>query len=131
MFSEKELAYILSQPLARLATVAPDLQPDVAAVGITLEAGFIYVTGRRLTRSRKYQNVLNGSPKVALIVDDLESVDPWRARGIRIYGLAEAVQKDGRQMLRITPQVSWSWNLEGPAFVDGKFVTHKVIHPAP
>jgi hypothetical protein len=51
-----ELARIL-RPLARLATVAHDLQPDAAAVGITLEEGRNYVIGRWLVCSRKYQNV--------------------------------------------------------------------------
>ena len=33
MFTDEEIAYIHSQPLARVATVSPDGQPDVAPVG--------------------------------------------------------------------------------------------------
>ena len=37
MFTDKEIAYIKSQPLARLATVAQDLQPDASPVGFDFD----------------------------------------------------------------------------------------------
>jgi len=40
MFTEKEIAYIKSQPLARLATVGKDGQPDNVAVGF-VEGNFV------------------------------------------------------------------------------------------
>jgi pyridoxamine 5'-phosphate oxidase family protein len=53
-------------------------------------------------------------------------------RGIRIYGTAESVERVGRfgpaTMLKITPTVSWSWSLEAPMFVEGKFITNRTVH---
>ncbi|GAG14244.1 unnamed protein product, partial [marine sediment metagenome] len=70
--------------------------------------------------------------KVALVIDDLESIDPWKPRGIRIFGTAVVVERSGklgsRNYLQIIPTVSWSWNIEGPAIVDGKFFPNKTIH---
>lgn len=131
MFTAKETAYLQSQPLARLATVSSEGQPDAAAVTFHLEHGALYIGGQNLQNSRKYRNVVEGNDKVAVIVDDFESRDPWRPRGIRIYGRALTISRDGQPMLRIQPETSWSWNIEGPAFVDGKFVTHRSEHQPP
>jgi pyridoxamine 5'-phosphate oxidase family protein len=53
--------------------------------------------------------------KVAIVVDDLASVAPWRPRGIRVYGTAEIVDHQGYagrgKYLRITPEKAWSWGL--------------------
>lgn len=92
MFTNRELAYLRSQPLGRIATVAADGQPDVAAVGFGVDDhGVITVGGVELAASRKGRNILEGETRVAFIVDDLESVRPWRPRGIRIYGRAELI----------------------------------------
>jgi pyridoxamine 5'-phosphate oxidase family protein len=119
-FTAEELSYLRSQPLARLATVGPDGQPDVVPVGITVEGPYIYVAGLDNPRTRKYRNVRDSSPKVALVVDDLPSTNPWTPRFVRVYGTADVVEHDlgnGPQpLIRITPTVSWSWNLEGRPF---------------
>ena len=129
VFTEKELAYLRSQPLGRLATVAPDGQPDNAAVGFRVEDdGTIVVTGMNLADSRKGRNVAAGNPKVAFIVDDLESVDPWRPRGIRIFGDAELVLDAGRPYLRIVPTTSWSWDVEGPSMTPEGWRPHRTDH---
>ncbi len=118
MFSEKEIAYLRSQRLARIATVGKDMQPDVVPVGFEFDGQFIYVGGHHPTVTRKFKNVRAGNTKVALTVDDLVSVNPWNPRGIRIYGIAETVEREGMfgpgAYLRITPTVSWSWNIEAP-----------------
>jgi pyridoxamine 5'-phosphate oxidase family protein len=130
MFTEQESAYLKSQPLARIATVSLDAQPDVAPVGFEFDGRYVYVGGHTLTETRKYKNVQHGSTKVALVVDDLVSVNPWNPRGIRIYGIAEPVEHKGRfgpgVYLRIKPRVSWSWNIE-PAS-EGGFAVHKIVH---
>jgi pyridoxamine 5'-phosphate oxidase family protein len=132
MFTESEIAYLKSQRLARLATVAPDGQPDVAPVGFEFDGQYFYVGGRNPTHSRKYRNLRAGNHKVALVVDDLDSVDPWRPRGIRIYGKGELVEREGRfgpgVYMRITPAISWSWAIEAPTFSDGKFIRHRTVH---
>jgi pyridoxamine 5'-phosphate oxidase family protein len=118
-FTERELGYLRSQPLGRLATVGPHGQPDVAAVAFRVyEDGTIAVAGMDIAASRKGRNVHAGADRVALIVDDLETVDPWRPRGIRIYGRAELLEATGDPphggSLRITPETSWSWGIEPP-----------------
>ncbi|MBB4907632.1 PPOX class F420-dependent oxidoreductase [Actinophytocola algeriensis] len=116
-FSEQEVAYLRSQQLARISTVAPDGQPDVAPVGFEFDGTHFYVGGRDPVRTRKFRNVGAGNEKVALVIDDLKSVDPWRPRFLRVYGTAELVEREGQfgagHYLRITPTVSWSFNLDG------------------
>lgn len=49
---------------------------------------------------------------MALVIDDLVSTEPWSPRFLRIYGSAEVI--NGKHPhLRVTPTVSWSWNLGG------------------
>src|SRR6202000_2665461 len=80
-----EGADLRSQPLARLATVSADEQPDVAPVGFEWDGSFFYVGGRDPKRTRKYLNVQAGQTKVALVVDDLVSTNPWTPRFLRVY----------------------------------------------
>ena len=75
MFSEKEVNYMKSQRLARIATVSKELQPDVAPVGFEFDGAYFYVGGLNLSKSLKYKNVLH-NPKVSLVIDDLESITP-------------------------------------------------------
>ena len=96
MFSEAEIAYLKSQYLARLGTVSSQGQPTVAAVGFELDGTRFYIGGLDLPASRKYRNVAAGNQKVSLIIDDLESVQPWKPRQIKVHGLAEIVERAGR-----------------------------------
>lgn len=132
MFTEKENTYLKSQRLGRIATVSADGQPDAMPVGFEFDGRVFYVGGRNPTRTRKYKNVQAGNTRVALVVDDLVSVDPWRPRGIRVYGSAELVEREGQfgsgVYLRITPSVSWSWSVERPAFAGGRFDVNKIVH---
>lgn len=125
MFTQKEIEYLQSQPLARLATVSPNTQPDVAPVGFRFDGEYFYITGFDITRTFKYKNVKAGSQLVALVVDDLASVSPWKARGIKIHGRAEIAEIDGRASLTIIPHRLWSWGIEETAFKDGKPVSRK------
>ena len=58
--------------------------------------------------------------EVALVVDDLVSTDPWTPRFLRVYGTAELIERPGQfgpgAYMRITPDISWSFNLEGRPF---------------
>jgi len=133
MFTENEIAYLKSQPLARIATVSPSGQPDNSATGFEVEGQVIYLGSLGdLRQSRRGKSVLAGNTKVALIVDDLESIDPWKPRSIRIYGTAEFVERDGRfgpkHYMRITPTISWSANLEPTEYVGGRPVYHRTVH---
>lgn len=116
MFSERELAYLQSQRIARIATVDAADQPTVDAVGFSLDGEHILVGTHSPVLTRKYRNVMSGNTKVALIVDDLESVQPWRPRGVKVHGTAEVVERNGHfgpgSYLVITPKVTWSWGIE-------------------
>ena len=125
MFTEKEFAYMKSQRLGRIGTVSIESQPDVSPVGFRFDGSYFRISGMNNKATRKYKNVAQGNTRVALAIDDLASVDPWVPRGIKVFGTAE-ITKDGS--LRIQPTTSWSWNLEGPAIVDDKFITNKTIH---
>lgn len=127
MFTQKEIEYLNTQRLARLATVAPDGQPDIVPVGYEFDGASFFIGGRDVNKTRKVKNVRAGQQKVALVVDTLESVDPWQPRGIRVYGSADLVEREGRvghgTYLQISPEVSWSWNVEKPS-------VHKTVHAA-
>ena len=122
MFSAEEIEYLKTQRLARIATVSKQGQPDVAPVGFEFDGEHFYVGGRNPGKTLKYKNVAGGNGLVALVVDDLESVKPWKPRGLKIHGTAEFVERAGYAgsgtYLRITPKKSWSWGIERPVFGD-------------
>ena len=135
-FTEEELTYLRTQRLARIATVSAHGQPDVMPVGYQFDGEYFYAGGMNPTKTRKFRNVRSGNTKVALVIDDLVSVNPWTVRGIRIYGNAELISRqEGQfgpgQYMRITPAVSWSWNLEGrPTAHDRPVVYRRAVHEA-
>jgi pyridoxamine 5'-phosphate oxidase family protein len=132
-FTASELEYLRSQRLGRLATVAPDGQPDNAAVGYRVaDDGVITIGGMDVGGSRKGRNVWAGNRRAALIVDDLASVQPWRPRGIRIYGVAELLGASGDPphggYLRLTPEISWSWGIEPQPPGARGWSPHRTVH---
>ncbi|MEU4227665.1 PPOX class F420-dependent oxidoreductase [Nonomuraea sp. NPDC026600] len=134
-FNEEELAYLRSQRLARIATVSADDQPDVVPVGFEFDGTHLYVGGIDPDKTRKFRNVRDGNTKVALVIDDLLSADPWTPRYLRIYGEAELVERPGQfgpaSYMRIVPTVSWSFNLEGLPFTHDREVhVQRTAHQA-
>jgi pyridoxamine 5'-phosphate oxidase family protein len=137
-FSEKEIEYLKSQRLVRIATASVaskeeengSIQPDVVPVGFDFDGEYFYVGGMNIIKSKKYKNVLKNN-KVAVVIDDLKSVDPWDPRGMKIYGIADIVTRQGGYMestghsnpqyIRISPKKKWSWGIDEPVFVEGKF----------
>ena len=120
-FTEEEAAYLKSQPLARIATVGADDQPDVAPVGFEFDGTYFYVGGRAPERTRKYRNVQAGHARWPW--SSTISCPPARGRrglaGLR-DGRADRALRPVRPgaYLRITPEISWSWNLEGRPYGD-------------
>jgi pyridoxamine 5'-phosphate oxidase family protein len=120
-FTNEESAYLRSQPVTRFATVGPDGQPDVVPLAFEFDGHGFWVggVGDAVVRTRKFRNVAAGNDRVALVFDDLISIDPFAARCLRVYGRAsEPVERLSTQVgpgvfMRITPTISWSWNLEG------------------
>jgi pyridoxamine 5'-phosphate oxidase family protein len=120
VFTEAELSYLREQPLGRLATVRSDGTPQVNPVGFSVnpDDGSIDIRGYTMSASQKYRNVAaNG--RVAFVVDDIPSLDPWRVRCLEIRGVAEAVpgpddpagDLDGA-IIRITPRRVLSFGIE-------------------
>jgi pyridoxamine 5'-phosphate oxidase family protein len=128
MFSIQELAFLQTQRLARLATVAPDGQPTVDAVGFSFDGTHFYVGGFDLEATRKYKNVVAGNHKVSLVIDELKSIQPWQALGLRVEGSAEVAESQAHfgpgLYLVITPKVTWSWGIEDQ---QGKAGSRKTI----
>jgi pyridoxamine 5'-phosphate oxidase family protein len=111
-FTGDEIAFMNSQRLARIATVGDDGQPDVVPVGFEFDGTYINIGGYQPSKTRRHHNVLAGNHKVALVIDDLVSTQPWSPRFLRVYGTAEVVGGD-QPYLRVKPAISWSWNLSG------------------
>ena len=134
-FTDDEVAFLRSSGIARLATSGEADQPDVVPVAVEFDGAHFWVggSGESVLRTRKVSNVRAGRRKVALVVDDLPSFDPFIARGIRVYGVADdAVQRVGMMgpglYLRITPQVSWSWNMAGEPVGATWYETRRTVH---
>lgn len=120
ILTEAEISYLADQPLGRLATVSPDGTPQVKPVGFRYdpELGVIDIGGRDLAATTKFRNVAAGG-RVALVVDDLVSRQPWRVRGLEIRGDAEALTDQepfrpgmAREVIRIHPRRVVSWGIE-------------------
>jgi pyridoxamine 5'-phosphate oxidase family protein len=134
-FSDDEIAYLQSQPIARLATVNADGRPDVVPVAFELDGSYIWVggVGPDVARTRKLRNIGAGRSKVSLVFDDLVSFEPFIARALRVYGDAEPpVERVGMVgpglYSRITPTVSWSWNLAGEPAGERWYDATRTVH---
>jgi pyridoxamine 5'-phosphate oxidase family protein len=124
-FTPAEIAYLQSQRLGRIATAGRANQPHVVPVGFRYnpELDTIDIGGHNFAQRKKYRDVQH-NPRVAFVVDDLASVNPWRVRGIEIRGMAELLSTGGHEigpgfdpeMLRIRPARIISWGIEGDAF---------------
>ena len=118
-FTEAERAYLESQRLARMATVDPHGQPQNNPVGFFLQDDdTVLVGGLRMGATKKWRN-LQANPKIALVVDDLVSVRPWRVRGVEIRGTAELRVGPhdlgphfSPEVIRIHPEKIIRWGLE-------------------
>ncbi|MGA2875096.1 MAG: PPOX class F420-dependent oxidoreductase [Nitrososphaerales archaeon] len=134
MFSKPEIDYLKSQLLARIATVNSKGQPDVVPVGLEFDGKYFWVGshGQEIFfRGMKYKNVNGGNNLVSLVVDDLESVDPWKPRCVKVYGMAEVMDHEGQfgpgKYIRVTPKISWSMGLPGLNLKKGEF-REKTMH---
>jgi pyridoxamine 5'-phosphate oxidase family protein len=118
VFTDAEIDYLNSQPLARLSTLNDGDQPDVVPVAFEFDGHGFWIGGQAtVVHTRKIRNIAAGRRRVAIVVDDLVSLEPFVARGIRVYGVAGApTERIGMvgpgTYVRITPTVSWSWNMD-------------------
>lgn len=97
-FTPKEIAYLQSQRLGRLATVGPDGQPHVVPVGFRYnpELDTIDIGGHDFAKRKKYRDVQR-NPLVAFVVDDV--LPPWKPRMVEIRGAAEVLGSGGEQVI--------------------------------
>ncbi|MFQ6325978.1 MULTISPECIES: PPOX class F420-dependent oxidoreductase [unclassified Nocardia] len=88
----EQLEYLNTQRLGRLATVRPDGSPQNSPVGFryNAELGTIDIGGWNMGASKKFRNLADND-RVAFVVDDVVSVQPWRVRCLEIRGTAEAL----------------------------------------
>lgn len=134
-FTDEEIAYLQSQPLARVATVSPNGQPDVVPLAFEYDGAHLWIggVGEAVLRTKKFRNIGSGKLEVALVIDDMPSFEPFVARGIRIYGIAERpIERVGMVgpgiYSRITPTVSWSWNLAGEPAGETWYTACRTVH---
>jgi pyridoxamine 5'-phosphate oxidase family protein len=140
VFTPAEESYLKSQLLARLATVAPDGTVQNSPVGFFFndELKTFDIWGQRMGRTKKFANVTS-YPRVALVIDDLASVNPWIARGIEIRGLAEPLSDlepprpyYSREVIRIHPFKIITWGLEeGGAYTSRRIGSSSQAKGAP
>jgi pyridoxamine 5'-phosphate oxidase family protein len=111
-FTEAEAEYLAENFIGRVATSSASGQPHAVPVGYSFDGTTITFGGRNLSKSLKFRNLM-ANDKVAFVVDDLVSAQPWKARGVEVRGRAEpAVSEDGVTMIRIIPLNIRSWGLE-------------------
>jgi pyridoxamine 5'-phosphate oxidase family protein len=119
-FTAADLTYLRGQRLGRLATVRRDgtVQNNPVGFGYNEKLGTIDIGGWNMADSRKFRNIAEGS-KVAFVVDDVPSVDPWRVRCLEIRGDAEALTEPedsagqiGGPIIRIHPRRVISYGIE-------------------
>ena len=121
VFTKDEREYLSGFRLGRLATVGLDGTPHVVPTGFRYNSDndTIDIGGHHFAKRKKYRDVVRNA-KVAFVVDDLASVNPWRVRGMEIRGEAEVLDTGGTElgpgfdpeMFRITPKRIVSWGLE-------------------
>ncbi|MBA2253945.1 MAG: PPOX class F420-dependent oxidoreductase [Chloroflexi bacterium] len=121
VFSEKEIEYLRSQQLGRLATVDANGELHVMPVGFHYDEtdDTIVIGGPTLRQTRKYRDATERG-RVAFVVDDVPP--PWQPRGIEVRGQARAADRGGKLIhpdfpaacLRITPHKVVSWGVDGP-----------------
>jgi len=113
VFREAEILYLAGgRQLGRIATVGADGTPHVVPVAWIYNAvrETIDVGGHDLENSKKFRDVAR-TGRVAIVIDDLLSTDPWRPRGIEVRGRGEAIAMP-TPLIRIHPERIVSWGLE-------------------
>ncbi len=109
-FTAKEIEYLQSQHLGRLATIGTNGDLHVVPLSFRYNPEFdtIDIGGHNFANSKKYKDALRYG-RVALVVDDV--LPPWRPRFVEVRGTVEAVGDGGKdinegfasEILRITP----------------------------
>jgi pyridoxamine 5'-phosphate oxidase family protein len=88
-FKPHEIEFMKAADLGRLATIQRSGTPQASPVGFVYndELGTIDISGYNMAKSQKFRNIAHND-KVAFVVDDIASRDPWRVRCLEIRGTA-------------------------------------------
>jgi len=109
-FTDEEVEFITQSKLARLATSSRRNQPHVVPVAFEFDGVHFYFSGWNLQQSLKFRNIRDND-RVALVIDDLVTVRPWRPRGIEIRGRAKVEENDNGVYVKVAPERKISWGL--------------------
>ena len=112
-FTDRELAYLRSQPLMRFASASPAGMPDVATVAFSVDGDVLVTAGFDITKTVRYRNIRQ-NPRATVVIDDLAALEPWTPRGIKVRGPASIETDAAGERFRITPEVIWSWGVNDP-----------------
>jgi pyridoxamine 5'-phosphate oxidase family protein len=107
-FSEEEIAFLLESRVARVATISADGQPHVVPVVYEFDGTAFYFAGWNLHKTLKFKNILENG-RIAIVVDDVVTVCPWRPRGVEVRGTAEPGSVGGRTYVKVIPRVKRCW----------------------
>jgi pyridoxamine 5'-phosphate oxidase family protein len=132
VFTDAEREYLLGGVrLGRLATVGADGAPHVVPTSFRYNPDHdsIDVGGHDFATRKKYRDALR-HPKVAFVVDDIVSLDPWRVRGIEVRGVVKVLDTGGTalgpglapEMFRIMPRRIVSWGMRDQDSFSGRSV---------
>jgi pyridoxamine 5'-phosphate oxidase family protein len=122
-FKPHEIEYLRQAELGRLATIQRNGTLQNSPVGFTYneQLGTIDISGFQMSNSQKYRNIAHND-KVAFVVDDITSRDPWRVRCLEIRGTAEQAEIPQSQgaagdeldtaIIRVTPRRIISFGID-------------------
>ena len=109
-FTAKEIEYLQSQRLGRMATVNEkgDLHVVPVVFRYNPEHDTIDIGGLNIVASRKYREALRHG-RIAFVVDDV--LPPWKPRFVEVRGTVQAFSEGGKaivenfapDILRLTP----------------------------
>jgi pyridoxamine 5'-phosphate oxidase family protein len=126
-FTAKEIEYLQSQRLARLATIGANGDLHVVPLAFRYNPDYdtIDLGGHNFGTSKKYRDALRYG-RVALVVDDV--LPPWRPRFVEVRGTVEAFKEGGtninagfaNNMLRLTPTYIVSIGINEEVVIPGQ-----------
>ncbi len=109
-FTPKEIEYLQSQRLGRMATLGADGDLHVVPLAFRYnpETDTIDLGGHNIAGTKKYRDALRYG-RMALVVDDV--LPPWRPRFVEVRGTVQALAEGGKdinqgfrpEILRLTP----------------------------
>jgi pyridoxamine 5'-phosphate oxidase family protein len=118
--TQRELAYLRTQRLGRLATIGPggQVQNNPVSVYFNEETATLDIGGHNMAASRKFRNI-TGNPTVAVVIDDMAGSI---VRCLEIRGSAEALREPvdsaaraGGPIIRIHPRRIISFGIDPDA----------------